>query len=50
MDCNMPIMDGFNSSLKINELYQDNEETSVKAPIIVCLTAYVSDEVKKKAL
>jgi len=45
MDCNMPIMDGFKSSLeikKLDTLYDFNT-------YIVALTAYTTDSFKEKS-
>ena len=46
MDCNMPIMDGFEASIKINQLYQNNEIHH--KPYICALTAYTTDAFKEK--
>ena len=44
----MPIMDGFTSS-KLIKMYCD-EMKSDKAPLICALTAYTTDEFKRKSL
>lgn len=45
MDCNMPIMDGWEASKKINQMYKDG--TIKYLPAILAHSAYSSDEDKK---
>jgi CheY-like chemotaxis protein len=46
----MPVMDGFEATHSILKLYEDGKICSdpkiSQMPSIICLTAYVSDEVK----
>jgi CheY-like chemotaxis protein len=42
MDCNMPVMDGFEATSKIREKYGN------RAPPIVALTAYTTEETKRR--
>lgn len=42
MDCNMPVMDGFEATKKIREKY------GVRAPPIVALTAFTTEETKRR--
>lgn len=44
MDCEMPVMDGFEATLKIREMETSKEKKS----IIIAVTAHVSDEHKEK--
>jgi CheY-like chemotaxis protein len=43
MDCNMPIMDGFEATVEIRKLFSDEEM------FIVALTAYTSEQFQQKA-
>lgn len=42
MDCNMPVMDGFEATKKIREKYGS------RAPPIVALTAFTTEETKRR--
>lgn len=42
MDCNMPVMDGFESTIKIKQTMGD------QSPPIIALTAYTTEETKKR--
>jgi CheY-like chemotaxis protein len=48
MDCNMPILDGFEATKRIKQMV--NEGHIKEAPCIIALTAYATDSFKKKCL
>ena len=56
MDCNMPIMDGFQASVQIRDMIfqhnyaflQQRPLLRIEAPQIVALTAYNTDAFKEK--
>ena len=48
MDCNMPIMDGFEASQKI--LKYITKYDSKKLPYIITLTAYNTEEIRRKSM
>ena len=52
MDCNMPVMDGFEPTVKIREMFEENggdcnNLNSSQLPYIVALTANSSDSIKE---
>ena len=47
MDCNMPIMCGFDAAKKIKSLYMEGKLSYL--PYICALTAYTTDEFKTKS-
>lgn len=48
MDCNMPILDGYEASIEIKRMFNDG--IIKKLPCICALTAYTTSEFKQKAL
>ena len=46
MDCNMPVMDGYESSLKIRSYLQS---FSLPQPIIIAVTGHTGDSFLEKA-
>ena len=48
MDCNMPVMDGFQSTKLIRELEDTNKTCAFDRIKIVALTAYSNDAFAKK--
>lgn len=48
MDCDMPIMDGFLASQKINEFYEENK---IEKPFVVAITAnIINDDISNKCV
>jgi CheY-like chemotaxis protein len=47
MDCQMPVMDGFEATKRIRQLEQENQSSRTK---IIALTAGVSEQLKKECL
>eukprot|EP00347_Sterkiella_histriomuscorum_P013700 403363702 len=50
MDCNMPILDGFQATLAIRELESQNQVREEDRCVIIALTAYESEMFKRKSL
>ena len=50
MDCNMPVMDGYEATAKIKQLYSEDKISWSDPPSIVALTAYSSEVNKNKCL
>jgi CheY-like chemotaxis protein len=48
MDCNMPILDGFEATKKIRQMERDGRLK--ESPCIIALTAYATESFKKKCL
>ena len=47
MDCNMPIMDGYESTMKIRQYLYDQ---GIKQPIILAVTGHTEEEYVKRAI
>ena len=50
MDCNMPVMDGYEATARIKQLYSEDKISGSDSPSIVALTAYSSEANKNKCL
>jgi CheY-like chemotaxis protein len=48
MDCNMPVLDGFEATKEIRQMVSDGKLKT--APSILALTAYATEGFKKKCL
>ena len=44
MDIEMPIMDGYQSSLKIREFFRKPDMATIEPPIIVAVTGYRNED------
>ena len=49
MDCNMPIMDGFQATVEIKQLLRSDRENNHKI-FIIALTAYTTDNFRTKSV
>jgi CheY-like chemotaxis protein len=48
MDCNMPLMDGFEATVIIRRMISDGQITDGAQLYIVALTAYTNEDIKNK--